>query len=484
MYYNQYIVNQEMGIILVMEDKITTTRNYILDLLERGELKGGDKLPGARAIAASIKVSFVKVQQALDKLVQDGILETIPRQGTFVQLNWESRILQTNFSLFTRLPWMDRFEKLLAVRIPQLRLCRKFPQSVFELRTTLDLQRERNEYLDLQPIFDRVYPDKSLFFNHPFKNFYIDRKLAGIPFIFSPRVMFYNPELLKKYGCPEPQQGWTWDDFMQSVRKMRAQNVPGSEIFNWEAKISQWINFVFRAGGCLISSSPSEPVAIDHPRTRYGLQLYTELLHELNVSWDDTYYDDIEQCHVEQFAAGKLAFMLSVRESLAVFRRAGFDCWKTVSLPMINDGVDITAQATDLICIRKNCTDPALAENFVRFMLSEEVQDFIGMEKYGIPIRKSSAFKSIDTESPRDMLFLSETNKISAQYNISSSEMSSLIEEGIRRIWRNNLDLEQATGELAQAIRFFLQIKQLPPNNTPAKSKNKELIKNEEVCMV
>jgi ABC-type glycerol-3-phosphate transport system substrate-binding protein/DNA-binding transcriptional regulator YhcF (GntR family) len=468
-----------------MEDKITTTRNYIIDLLESGKLKSGDKLPGARAIAASIKVSFVKIQQALDKLVQDGILETIPRQGTFVQRNWEDRILQTNFTLFNKdLPWIAGFEKLLAARIPQLRLCREFPQSVFELRTTLYVQNNRNDYLDLRQFFDRIYPDKSLFFNHPFKNFYIDRKLAGIPFIFSPRVMFYNPELLKKFDCAEPHQGWTWEEFMQSVRKMRTQNVPGSEIFNWEAKISQWINVVFRAGGCLISSSPSDPVAIDHPRTRYGLQLYTELLHELNVSCDDSYYDDIEQYHVEQFAAGKLAFMLSVRESLAVFRHAGFDCWKTVSLPMIKGGVDITAQATDLICVRKTCTDPALIEEFVRFMLSEETQDFIGMEKYGIPIRKSSAFKSIDTESPRDMLFLSETNKISAQYNISSSEMTSMIEEGIRRIWRYNLDLDQATGALAQAIRFFLQIKQVPGNSILAKNKIKEVRKNEEACVV
>ena len=464
--------------ISVMEDIITKTRNYILDLLESGKLKGGDKLPGARVIAASINVSFVKIIQVLNNLVKDGILETIPRQGTFVQRNWEDRVLQTNFTLFNNLPWMAGFEKLLASRIPQLRLCRKFPQSVFELRTTLHIQNNRNDYLDLQPIFDRIYPDKSLFFSHPFRNFYVDRKLAGIPFIFSPRVMFYNPDVLKKYGCPEPHQGWTWEEFIQNIRQMRTQNVPGTEIFNWEPEIFKWINIVFRAGGCLISSSPSDPVAIDHPRTRYGLQLYTELMHELNVSYDDAASYD----YAGQFVAGKLAFMISARESFADFRHAGFNSWETVPLPSVKGGSDITAQATDLICIRKSCTDPALAEDFVRFMLSEEVQDFIGMEKYGIPIRKSSAFNSIDPESPRDMLFLSETNKISAQYNISSPEMSSMIEEGIRRIWRHDLDLVQATGALAQAIRLFLQIKQIPMNNIL--SRNKEIRKNEEVCVV
>ncbi len=462
----------------MVEDKITMTRNYILDLLESGSLKGGDKLPGARVIASSIKVSFLKIQQALDNLARDGILETVSRKGTFVQRNWEERIIQTNITLFNReLPWIEAFEKLLAERIPQLRVCSKFPQSFFELRTTLHVQNNRNDYLDLQPVFDRIYPDKSLFFSHPFKNFYVDRKLAGIPFIFSPRVMFYNPELLKKYGCQEPRQGWTWEEFIKSVRKMRMKNVPGREIFNWSPEIFQWMNIVFRAGGCLISSSSSDPVNIDHPKTRYGLQLYTELLHDLNLSCDDVHFD-----FSKQFASGKLAFMLSERESLADFTHAGFDCWKTVPLPLIKGGADMTAQATDLICVRKSCSDPALVEDFVRFMLAEETQDFIGSEKYGIPIRKTSAFKSIDAQSPRDMLFLSETNKISAQYNICSPEMSLMIEEGIKHIWRHDLDLVQATGELAQAIRFFLHIKH--DSNNKILSKNKEVWKNEELCLV
>ena len=462
----------------MVEDKITMTRNYILDLLESGSLKGGDKLPGARVIASSIKVSFLKIQQALDNLARDGILETISRKGTFVQRNWEERIIQTNITLFNReLPWIEAFEKLLAERIPQLRVCSKFPQSIFELRTTLHVQNNRNDYLDLQPVFDRIYPDKSLFFSHPFKNFYVDRKLAGIPFIFSPRVIFYNPELLKKYGCPEPHQGWTWEEFIQSVRKMRAQNVPGREIFNWSPEIYQWINIVFRAGGSLISSSSSDPVNIDHPKTLYGLQLYTELLHDLNLSYDDVHFD-----FSKQFASGKLAFMLSERESLADFTHAGFDSWQTVPLPVINGGADMTAQATDLICVRKNCSDPALVEDFVRFMLSEETQDFIGSEKYGIPIRKTSAFKSIDVKSPSDMLFLSETNKISAQYNICSPEMSLLIEEGIKHIWLEKLDLAQAAGELASAIRLFLHIKQGSKNSIL--SRNREVRKSEEVCLV
>lgn len=118
------------------------------------------------------------------------------------------------------------------------------------------------------------------------------------------------------------------------------------------------------------------------------------------------------------------------------------------------------AQSTDLLCIRKECVDRELAMKFLRFMLSEEVQDYIAAEKYGIPIRKSSAQKSIDISDPRDILFLTEMESMSAEYNLDSPELTRLIQGGIRRIINNGeLPLKQSLEELAQAVRVFLIVK-------------------------
>ena len=97
---------------------------------------------------------------------------------------------------------------------------------------------------------------------------------------------------------------------------------------------------------------------------------------------------------------------------------------------------------------------------FLRFMLSEEVQNYIAAEKYGIPIRKSSAQKSIDISDPRDILFLTEMESMSAEYNLDSPELTRLIQGGIRRIINNGeLPLKQSLEELAQAVRVFLIVK-------------------------
>jgi ABC-type glycerol-3-phosphate transport system substrate-binding protein len=452
------------AIIGIMENKITKLRNYILDLLESGTLKEGDKLPGARRISSEIGVSFSKVQQGIEKLVQDGVLETVLRQGTFVQKGWHERILQANFCTFKHLkglPWLKKLTDIFAKRLPQMRIASEFENGIFELRTTLMLQSNRDEYMDLSEIFDKCYQDKSIFFKHPFKTFYIDGKLFGIPFIFSPRVMLYNPKLLKQGDCEEPKLGWTWYDFINCVKKLK-KTVPHENIFNWHSGAHLWINFIFRAGGALFDFDADDPVAIDHPKTQYGLQLFTDLKNELGI-------ERINDDNSKSFLNGETVFMVAPREFLPQIIAAGLKEWNAVPLPLIEGGSDITAQATDLICIRKDCVDNRMAEEFVMTMLSEEVQDFIAAEKYGIPIRKSSAFKSIDLEDPRDTLFLSESSKISAQYNIDSPELSKLIQDGIRQIWANGNNVKKTTTELASAVRILLKIKQQEKDNITQK---------------
>jgi ABC-type glycerol-3-phosphate transport system substrate-binding protein/DNA-binding transcriptional regulator YhcF (GntR family) len=438
-----------------MRDKVTITRNYIIDLLEKGELKEGDKLLGARAISSILGISFVKIQSAIETLVNDGILETKPRKGTFVQKSWEARILQTNISLFVkeeRLPWVSKARTLLDEELPLLQICSAFPNSVFEIMTTITVLRDQNEYLDLSDIFQEVYPDQSDFFSKPFEPFYSDGKLIGIPFIYSPRVMFFNPEILHDSGCKLPKAGWEWDDFITSIRKLR-KRLPAEQIFVWNALPHIWMNFVIRAGGALINPEEEDPVKIDKSETIHGLELHTQLKKELGVGLNEDYDN-----YSKAFFKGEKAFLMGTRESMA-FASKDFDSWQTVPLPMIEGGKDLTMQATDLLCVRKSCTNIQIAKDFIKVMLSEKVQDIVGAVNYGIPIRKSSALNSIDFDDPRDTLFLSEASKMTGEYNMDSPEIYGLIQERISQIWSSGIDVKSVTSELADAVRVFLKIK-------------------------
>jgi hypothetical protein len=428
-------------------DKVGTARNHIINLLESGQFKDGEKLPGARELCTSIDASFVMVQTALASLVREGVIESVPRRGTFVCPGWRDRILRDSMVVYkTTWSWLGGLKEILSRKMPELHIREQFKSGTFELRTTIAMQRDRNEYMDLSGLLKDVYADCDEFFAKPFAPFHDrDGRLYGIPFIFSPRVMFYNPRLLESAGCSVPSPDWTWDEFIGSVRKIR-KVMPDSHIFDWGMETYRWMNIVFRAGGRLIDPAAADPVKIDDERTKLGLRLYTELKKELGD----------KHSHCDEFAQGNMAFMLAPREELNKFKALNFNDWQTVKLPSIPGGAELTTQATDLLCIRKSCGDMDAAREFIRVMLSEEVQDFIAAERYGIPIRKSSAMKSINPEEERDTLFMIEMAKMSAEYNIDSPDLTSMVENGITGIWKNHADIDQTCSKLAEALRTFI----------------------------
>jgi GntR family transcriptional regulator / MocR family aminotransferase len=56
----------------------------LVDDIQRGRLKPGDRLPGSRRLAASLRVHRNTVLAALSELIAEGWIETAPGRGTFV----------------------------------------------------------------------------------------------------------------------------------------------------------------------------------------------------------------------------------------------------------------------------------------------------------------------------------------------------------------------------------------------------------------
>ena len=198
-----------------MKDKLSQVREFLLDGIESGRFPTGSKLPGARDIASEVGASFLLVQHAVSSLEQDGIVECVPRRGTYVSRGWEERLIRNHLVILKQgvvLPWEKEFRTLLAEELPEIRIARNFDEGMFELRVTLYLQEHRDEYLDLSPYLPEEIYDENRFFQFPFRGFREpDGRVFGIPFIFSPRVVFYNREMLAQCGLPDPAHDWSWE---------------------------------------------------------------------------------------------------------------------------------------------------------------------------------------------------------------------------------------------------------------------------------
>lgn len=431
-------------------DKTSIIRDYILDLLEQEKLHDGQKIPGARDIASITGVSFLKVQQGLETLVRDGILETRGRTGTFIQNGWNLRILHDNISIFRQqdsLPWLSGFQKMIESSIPGLRFTHAFKQSMLELKNTLYVQKNHEEFMDLSGIMKECFPARDQFFENAFSSFYTGDKLVGIPMAFSPRVIYFNPKWFEKAGCDMPSNGWTWDDFISSIRQLK-RVLPSDRVLNLLVQPHYWLNLVMRGGGHIFKNGE---IAIGTPETKRSLKLFADLWKELDLF-------QLNKTYREAFIAGDAAMYIEGRQFTSNLIARNVDWWDTVQLPLIPGGRDVSSQATDLICVRKSCTNLSLVKEFVKFMLSEKVQDFLGKHKYAIPIRKSSAFKSIDLTDPRDSLFAVEMGKIETEPVAEHANIANLLLAGLDKILVDKMDIDSSIDQLVQVSKVFQSI--------------------------
>lgn len=437
----------------MLTEKTQLVRRHILEQLEMGELQAGQRIPPARELARRLDTSFLKVQQAFETLAQDGIVEARTRQGTFVRARWWERLLYDNVSAFSqrhRLPWWRGLETLLQHDLPQLRFSFRFPESMVELKTTLYVQANHEQFIDLAEVFAEFF-DPGEFFEAPFAPFRIAGRQVGIPVTFSPRVIYFNPEVFRRAGCERPERGWTHADLLACVAKLKTLLPPG-RIFNWYIQPHMWLPSVHGAGGNLFAAGEAGEPLLDAPEARLGLRCFAALGDALGRP------DYDEDAYVADFIAGKAAMYLAGRQFTGLLTHLGCPGgWQAAPLPCLPGGRPVSTQSTDLIVVRKACADPALVRGVVRFMLGEQAQDFFAAQNYGIPIRRSSAALSLRAGYPADRLFAQEIDALAAVPPQPCGEALTLLLDGTDRLLTVGEDLDAGTHTLAEAARVLIR---------------------------
>ena len=444
-----------------MSDKLQSAREYILRKIEDGTLPGGAKLPAAREYAGECGVSLAIMQMAFTSLTGDGILHSVPRQGTYVREDWRDRILPGSFQTF-RSAWKEVLGDLLARDLPEVRVCDRFKNGMYEIVNTWTAQFRQEEYLDLADFLEEVYPDRGDFFLSQFHSACSrGGRLYGIPLIFSPWVIACNVDMIRAAGAEVPQPGWLWEDLLSLVRQLRKVYSADQTLSLWPLS-SLWVNFLFRSGGAIIVRENGEyEVRLDDPRTLNGFRRIFELQRLLGREQDVLTYNQAKQ----RFLEGASALFGATREDMNFQSPMNWTC---VPLPIVSGGSDRQRQAADLFCVRRQVNNFDEVKAMIRLLLSSEVQERLGRIRYGIPIRRSAAIRSIDEEDPRDSVFFSEMARIAPDCTLAWPELYRMVFRCADRMWEEQLDPAEVLPELAAAMRVFIRY------NTPRAAAQKE----------
>ena len=341
-------------------------------------------------------------------------------------------------------------------------MCDRFKNGMYEIVNTWTAQFRQEEYLDLADFLEEVYPDRGDFFLSQFHSACSrGGRLYGIPLIFSPWVIACNVDMIRAAGAKVPQPGWLWEDLLSLVRQLRKVYSADQTLSLWPLS-SLWVNFLFRSGGAIIVRENGEyEVRLDDPRTLNGFRRIFELQRLLGREKDVLTYNQAKQ----RFLEGASALFGATREDMNFQSPMNWTC---VPLPIVPGGSDRQRQAADLFCVRRQVNNFDEVKAMIRLLLSSEVQERLGRIRYGIPIRRSAAIRSIDEEDPRDSVFFSEMARIAPDCTLAWPELYRMVFRCADRMWEEQLDPAEVLPELAAAMRVFIRY------NTPRAAAQKE----------
>ncbi|MCH7526595.1 MAG: sugar ABC transporter substrate-binding protein [Planctomycetes bacterium] len=226
----------------------------------------------------------------------------------------------------------------------------------------------------------------------------------AIPLDFTPMVMVYNKQLFDLARVPYPQEGWTWQDFLERCRRL-TETKPGTDKparygFNFVNWMPGWVPWIWLNGADVLSPDGRHAVGyFDAPESIEAIQFLVDLIVKHRVAPNLT---ESTAAGVDLFRAGRAAMHLTGHWSLIEYRADGMDIG-IVGLPT-NTQRPETVMYESGLAITRTSSHAELAWEYITYMTGEAVQRRRVSTGLAISAHQAVAQEYADTEVERAFL--------------------------------------------------------------------------------
>ncbi len=258
-----------------------------------------------------------------------------------------------------------------------------------------------NPWIDGDPEFNRED-----YFDMAMKHVSFEGQQLGLPFLFSPVMLFYNKTAFEEVGAKLPEPGWTYDDFLEAAIKLTRDTTGNgrTDFFGVVNVAWSWEDWVWREGGDPFTEDMSR-CTIDTPEAIRGLQYIQDLIitHKVAPSPADTK----ALSDRERFRNGNAGMVFSTRFQRARFLELKDFKWDVAPIPANpKTGLTTTTIYVDSISLAKHGKNKKLGWELMKFLVSEEMAREYLKVGTGLPGLKHVAREGIDPNIPGDKYFL------------------------------------------------------------------------------
>jgi multiple sugar transport system substrate-binding protein len=230
-----------------------------------------------------------------------------------------------------------------------------------------------------------------------------------LPKDFSPLAVYYNKKLFDQYEIDYPQDGWTWEQFLETAQALTIdENNDGEpEVWgvqlpaNWTTGFEYWVS---AAGGSLISEDGKSFVGyMDSPEVQKAVQFFSDLYGKHKVAPPPADFSQWAGGNTE-FENGKAAMRLFGR-----WPQAGYLTNPNLDLGIV--GPPVGDERANVLFwggfgISSTAKNPEAAWRFLKYYTGEPGSEV--WKDWALPAVQSVAESSGKTDDPIDAVWLNE----------------------------------------------------------------------------
>lgn len=286
--------------------------------------------------------------------------------------------------------------------------------------------------------------------------------LMCIPQNLSSLVVYYNRDLFRATGLPDPPPDWTWDDFLRIAQRLTQDTDGDGNIDQYglgtEVSLFRVAPFIWQNGGDLVDN-PQAPtrLALDTPAAREAIQWFVDLQVQHHVTPDAV--AEAAESSESRFLNGRLGMLLNSRRGVPTYRTiTGFD-WDVTPLPQGKQRAGILH--ADAYCMARVSQHKAAAWTFIEFANSVEGQRIIASTGRTVPslriVAGSPAFLDPQARPANSRVFLDGIPFIRTVPIMETwVDIEDVVAEELKRAFYGQATVDEAiAAAIARAQPFF-----------------------------